>query len=541
MKLNDVRTREEGSALIVALAFLMLFALLVPALLGLANTSILATERLAERRATVYAADAAMEAAIQNVRYNLDAGRDPSIPGVQPCPDLTTSVNGVAVTVKCEGQDGSGVVGSGDAPAPAVQSVGTYATGTCRTIVNGKKVEGKNERGIVVRKDNAKYIVVGGMSANTKLCQEGQKSTVTVQQGVIRGNPCVIAYATSALVPPCAAGGSVTDPGYVPYAKVKPAAVSSVPTTCPTASTWNKVVQIPPGTYTGTPLSNLKKVFPAAACKGAVFWFKPGSYYFEGGAVWKVNPADLSASQPSNIVAGAAKGWSTGSGAACSGFPTGWFVCNSKPRPTVPFPGACMLDTDYPDPPGPPSNPLDAGVEFIFGKDAGMSLDKGNIEMCPPPVPRGYGNDPTKDQRISFYEVKNDNDVFTGSKGATGCMIKEPYPGSGTCLFLKTNSKKIAIYGTVYAPRAPVLITKEFSATVLARGVIARTVWIQATPKKSVPVVAAVPPDVHLDRDVVFTAWVGGSLVLTAEVTFHDQGGQVPGDSVDVDEWSHQQ
>jgi len=66
---------EEGVSLILALAFLSLFGLFIPELLTLGSTNLLATSRLQEQRATVYAADGATDGAIQFLRRNTNCGR----------------------------------------------------------------------------------------------------------------------------------------------------------------------------------------------------------------------------------------------------------------------------------------------------------------------------------------------------------------------------------------------------------------------------------------------------------------------------------
>jgi hypothetical protein len=66
---------EEGVTLLLALAFLSLFALVIPAILQLGGTNLLDTSRLHQQRSDVYAADGATEAAIQYVRDHPNCGR----------------------------------------------------------------------------------------------------------------------------------------------------------------------------------------------------------------------------------------------------------------------------------------------------------------------------------------------------------------------------------------------------------------------------------------------------------------------------------
>ena len=66
---------EQGVTMILALAFLSLFALLIPALLQLGSANLQDTSRLKEQRTDVYAANGATEGAIQYLRDHPDCGR----------------------------------------------------------------------------------------------------------------------------------------------------------------------------------------------------------------------------------------------------------------------------------------------------------------------------------------------------------------------------------------------------------------------------------------------------------------------------------
>jgi hypothetical protein len=93
----------------MALAFLALFGLVVPPLLNLGTTNLLDTSRLAEQRATVYAADAATDGAIQFLRMNPGCGR--ALESATTCPThtgpatstFTTTLNGLTATATITG------------------------------------------------------------------------------------------------------------------------------------------------------------------------------------------------------------------------------------------------------------------------------------------------------------------------------------------------------------------------------------------------------------------------------------------------------
>jgi Tfp pilus assembly protein PilX len=65
---------EEGQALILALGFLVFFGLVIGAMLTFAGASLRSSERLREQRASVYAADGAIDAAIQVGRTDTGVG-----------------------------------------------------------------------------------------------------------------------------------------------------------------------------------------------------------------------------------------------------------------------------------------------------------------------------------------------------------------------------------------------------------------------------------------------------------------------------------
>jgi type II secretory pathway pseudopilin PulG len=65
---------EDGQALLLALGFMVFFGLVIGAMLTFAGASIRSSERLREQRSTVYAADGAIDAAIQAGRADTTVG-----------------------------------------------------------------------------------------------------------------------------------------------------------------------------------------------------------------------------------------------------------------------------------------------------------------------------------------------------------------------------------------------------------------------------------------------------------------------------------
>ncbi len=87
---------ERGASLILALGFLTLFGLLIPAILNLGSTNLLATSRLGEQREDSYTADGATDAAIQYLRQYTGCGR--------PFGSCPLGVGTVHLTVDLNGQ-----------------------------------------------------------------------------------------------------------------------------------------------------------------------------------------------------------------------------------------------------------------------------------------------------------------------------------------------------------------------------------------------------------------------------------------------------
>ncbi len=75
MKPSRRASGEQGASLIIALGFLTLFGLLIPAILNLGATNLLGTTRLGEQREDTYTADGATDAAIQYLRQYPGCGR----------------------------------------------------------------------------------------------------------------------------------------------------------------------------------------------------------------------------------------------------------------------------------------------------------------------------------------------------------------------------------------------------------------------------------------------------------------------------------
>ncbi len=96
------RRNDRGSALVVALLLVTLFALIVPALLGLALTGTRVTSSVVNERRTSYVASSALDVAIQTGRRAGWVGRF----GLD-CPTMNMVIDGQPAVVRCETSTGS--------------------------------------------------------------------------------------------------------------------------------------------------------------------------------------------------------------------------------------------------------------------------------------------------------------------------------------------------------------------------------------------------------------------------------------------------
>lgn len=91
------RRGQQGASLVLVLGLIVFLALIVPAVLGLVTTGLTTTGPVREDRRALYAANSALDAAIQQGRVNDDVGRVGA-----DCPQQTLEIDGLHVDVTCE-------------------------------------------------------------------------------------------------------------------------------------------------------------------------------------------------------------------------------------------------------------------------------------------------------------------------------------------------------------------------------------------------------------------------------------------------------
>jgi hypothetical protein len=363
---------EQGTSLVLALAFMSLFGVFAAVLAQFGAESFKTVSSVRDQRASVYAAEGAVDTAIDYVRSNASLGQNGG-----SC--LTNfgfpSAAGHTITASCTGQVPANGGSSATLPSNALL---TTATGS--------------EDGITAYGFGSSLDVNGGVFSNSDISTLFANVNAGSNPLTARGS-CSAGQIGNPVACNVGSGGHPegNDPNY-------PSPLSSVPAhqtvpACP--SSGNKVITFTPGFYDDlNGLNNLTdNGSPGGACHNAVLWFQPGTYYFDfdwraaqTAHQWNINDNTI------NVVGGTPKGWS----------PT------APSRPTIPTPGACKVDTD------PTPN---TGVQWVFGADSNIQALWGNVELCATPDANG--------RELAIYGQK------TGSLSPTTTTIDPPAGSAG--------------------------------------------------------------------------------------------------------------
>ncbi|MDX6255187.1 MAG: hypothetical protein QOJ11_1521 [Frankiales bacterium] len=345
---------DDGTVLILALAFLGLFGLVVGTILGLATTNLRTTTVVRDRAAATYSADGAVDGAINAARSQPAVG----VAGYNStCFSLPAgAVNGSGqVDVKCTGR-----AGSGTSTSPFPGNASTPANAILAPTVAVDTAEGLTML-------NASVARVQGPISVAHTLAEGTGSTLTAAPAAYSPVKAEACTGTGVVAPaPSCAAAVATDPGYAPsvdmstYAGTLQTFGSTLNTALPTCNA-NKVATFQPGMYTN--LTGINSLL--TSCAGGAFYFKPGIYYFDfldttgTGSThdWTLNDANA------DIVGGAYTGWD----------PTTYVATGAA---QLPYPSSDATAATSACDPGQP------GVLFVFGNDSRFTLAKGHVQLC---------------------------------------------------------------------------------------------------------------------------------------------------------------
>jgi Tfp pilus assembly protein PilX len=330
-----VRRRDErGSSLLLVLVVVTVIGLGLSALLSRSSSAERVSQTLREQAEDSYAADGAMEAAINNLRnstYNHESGQhcfglSDTLPLI-----LYNGLDSAAVTCRPDPKQVIFACRSGDCNRPA------NAVLTLGRIAGEAGVSVDQPAGSTVRIHGALSSSSAVDAGDGQLAVTGALSALGGCSGSVLGNPlCDLTSLPSG-----------DDPRY-PSLTAVPAHRG-----LPACTTPNSVVAFQPGSYDDAEgLSSMMS--SGSACRGSTWWFKPGVYYFDFQN--SANP----------LLVGGSHLWTVGSGNLVGGTPTAGAV------PAM-IPGSCAS----------PLNGAGAGVQFVFGGDSRLDVaSAAKAELC---------------------------------------------------------------------------------------------------------------------------------------------------------------
>ena len=432
---------EEGAALVIALVFLAVFGILVPALLGLADTNIkfFASAKSTDNR--MFAADWGVEYGIKQLSSAL--GPCPNTAsGLQTISPAPPQLNGRTVSVQCQTMESVGAGGVfGDYSVITTDTTQPASLTTQSGAASSVTIAGGN------------VYVAGPMNLLKGLIVTG--GNVQHRHASCSPTPAQPARLTVTPDPPfswsCTTSGApnptISLPPSVPAAAPAAACttVAGLGVACGLPAATCKIFY--PGTYTTPPA--------LLAGTGTGNYFASGIYYFNGIGLW--DPANRTT------------------------------VFGGKPKaPEVPAPDItaagrtpCATDVIADTQSASYANDANAyGVEWIFGGSSGMFIDQDvTVEL----FTRYAGATPEGTDGVSFYTVRT-----TGS----GWTAWAPPPG-GACdsdssqacvLEVSGNNTRVAIHGGVYAYNAPIAAFATLNTVAqFAGGIVAKDLSLQAS------------------------------------------------------------
>ncbi len=449
--MNAGRLRQDnGAILVIALIVVTTVALVVGTVLTRGDGSLRATVALREVAGSTYAADGAGQIAINGLRTGHWTGTD-----TKPAGWAFSNVVGDG----CFGRDNNASIltpkdglllsnfypasASGDAPTSAyvecVAEVATGAQGTARIVTSANRpgnailtLGAGGENGLHSKTNGNVLKVRGSIWSNSNIVAErpieveaadvrartGCSGTITVSPG----------FSTN-----CGSGSMAPDPNL-------PSDLTGLPPLRTVPACSGSVLTFEPGYY-----DDADALEAITTTCNRVFWFKPGTYYFDfhnrsGDPLYE---SGVTGSSSDNE-------WSITTGKLVAGTPTnaaGAIIAVPPANPTIP--GACQ---------SPISSTTSQGVQFVFGGESRMRI-AGNTPSTAPQV-----------ELCGTYRANRPPIVVYGQKAGTTSALT--VLGGATAL-TPTGTPVVAAAGTfVESPGSGVL-----TAAALQQDDGAKAVW----------------------------------------------------------------
>lgn len=353
-RVND----EGGASLILVVIFVMVFSVIMAAVLDLTGTALRTTSSYADLGDEQRVVDDAVEGAINAIRNSNTAGLQDGA-----CDDYVYE----SITVTCTPVGDDDLNGGIDDLMPKY-AILTLGTGECDGIELGGGDEMAVSGGIA---SNSRIAINERINAACDNVSGGGAQVHVFGDAYARNGWCSTDGLTATSELDCNAAGTEEKPPYLPAVPDISTLAADPAATCATPS---GIVAFSPGLYTELPENHAER----AGCTGSLWWFQPGTYYFDFPAAdseWEINPY--------NVVGGTPVGWSA----------------SSSPS-SVPLKAACA-DPGIDETPPP-------GVQFILGgpsristQGSASSTTTGILELC-------AGADSVGNQRIALFALDDD-------------------------------------------------------------------------------------------------------------------------------------
>lgn len=486
-RLARYRRDEAGSSLILALILVAILGVGLAAVLGFSDTSIKGTVAVRTAGNNTYAANAAVQGAINAIRSNASLGVSQTYTGgVNTCTVPTMTVDSVTPTVTCQGVGSSGQPGGGD--PNNLNNTPTYAILTLSTATSTVE-DGLN---IAIAGGGNQYAVSGSVYSDSDVSVGPGSMLVT---GTVNAHAGA-GYGCSGTITTVPSGGclttttSVSDPG--------------VSGGSPVAS-WNPLVSSPPAVVTVSATN-------PAPCSAGTETFSPGTYQDPSALQTRITGCAIAYFSP---------------GAYYFNFP------GDNAAAMMTLNGATII-AGTPSASGTTCDPTKPGAQFIFGGASHISASNLSLTICADPLSSSR-------QQIALYGVRSTN-APPGYAPESGCVAT---PGGCSLISTTGSGTNLQVTGTAYVPSAQLNLKYTLNAnTIFYRGVVARSVTFQ--PSGSVPpsvpnvfLPVAISSGAAANRTVLFVATVAGRPRVTATVTFDDNTDTTtPGKYVTVTAWS---
>ncbi|KAA0233468.1 MAG: hypothetical protein EDR02_13360 [Actinobacteria bacterium] len=450
--------REDGSALVLALIWMVVFSILTGGLLASAASNQRLSQRLSENDDELLAADSGINTAVTHIRTDLTGELGTYPASAENCPldqpllsfEEDQALSGYDVQVFCVPLDQSGVpVFDPSLPAYSALVLDDMVMAGAAATVRFQGDVHVNYRQNSDPPPGLPWLNFGDVGPLISV-DDGDFEVADTLWNSGPGNPCgsyngdppnekleIVAEGTVT----CGSGDYLADPNWPEPFTWEPAQVAAFKRTVPSCASRvpagdgiHYLLTFQPGFYDDGP--GLAQLFDGS-CSNTIFWFGPdwsnpdpdlrGNYLFD---LQGLTNGTLQITDPTAQIIG--------------GEPQGWVPGVSMPS----FPGACMLEGDYEDA-GVPSADR-AGVVFMFAGETNMSQDAGKLELCPQPS--------TTLNEVSVYQLKDD--YPSGGAGLD----------SGTAVGRNASSSYFSNAGNAYYDDGAVASWRQTCASLLCVG-----------------------------------------------------------------------